>query len=178
MSNDDYNKGGFIAFIFSITFCILFFIYVAYLTPVIEIDQVKEIEVAKSQDTAKAKKAVDVTSVTNPWVYSDDMASHGKQVYKRSCAICHGANAKGDGAAGGGLPVKPRNFVEGKWTAGGKSTELFSSITKGLPGTTMAPFGALPVNDRWALVHFIRSITKNKPKDDAAKLEAFGKTAK
>jgi len=31
--------------------------------------------------------------------------------------------------------------------------------------------------DRWSLVHFIRSITHNKIKDDPKKLEEFGKTA-
>ena len=69
----------------------------------------------------------------------------------------------------------PRNLVEGKWTKGGSSAELFHTVQNGIPGTSMAAFGHLPLVDKWALVQFIRSITENKVEDNPAELEQFAK---
>ena len=41
----------------------------------------------------------------------------------------------------------------------------------------MAAFAHIPKNDRWAMVHFIRSISKNKVNDEDAEVEEFAKTA-
>ena len=78
--------------------------------------------------------------------------------------------------AGGSLPLKPRNFVEGKWKSLGTAQALYGIIQKG-QGQYMASFSHLPKNDRWALVHYIRSISKNKVLDDPKELESFGNTA-
>ena len=72
----------------------------------------------------------------------------------------------------------PRNFVEGKWKNGGDSATLFKTISTGIPGSSMASFAHIPAPDRWSLVQFIRSLTKNKIQDDPAKVEAFAKTVK
>jgi mono/diheme cytochrome c family protein len=37
----------------------------------------------------------------------------GKQVYDQYCATCHGAEGKGDGIAGAGLPIKPQDLTAG-----------------------------------------------------------------
>lgn len=177
MQNDSYNRGGYIAFLFSMVFSLGFFIYVSVVHPGINL---KEVTPAASpeQTVAGGAAAVDVSKVTEPWKDNPDMVAHGKQVYGNVCAVCHGTEGKGDGAAGKSLNPPPRNFVEGKWKTKGDSIALFGVIQNGLPGTSMAAFGTLPLVDRWALVQFIHSITQNRVKDDAAKLEAFGKTAK
>lgn len=182
MQNDSYNRGGFIAFIFSFGFSIAFFGYIVFFYSGIDLKEVPEMKGEATQVLADAAPAlpkdVDVSKVENPWLSSDDMIARGANVYANNCVVCHGVKGLGDGVAGASLNPRPRNLVEGKWKAGGDSIALFNTLLNGLQGGAMASFKQLPVNDRWALVHYIRSITKDKPADDAAKLEAFGKTAK
>ena len=176
MQNDHYNRGGYYAFLFSMIFSLGFFVYMTFMHPGIDLKEVPEVQGGAVQTVAA--KAVDVSKIEKPWEENADMAAHGAQVFANTCAVCHGAKGGGDGLAGKGLTPPPRNFIEGKWKQGGDSAALFSTISKGIPGSSMAAFGSLPVNDRWALVQFIRSITKNKEKDDPAKVEAFAKTVK
>ena len=178
MQKDSYNRGGFIAFVFSMVFSLGFFIYVSLIHEGIDL---KEIPQAAEQTVAEgeaAPAAVDTSKITDPWVENEAMIQQGAKVYAQNCAVCHGEKGAGDGAAGQALTPKPRDLIAGQWTQSGDSAGLFKTITEGIPGTSMAPFGHLPVNDRWALVQFIHSITKNKVADDAAKLEAFAKSAK
>jgi len=176
MQNDSYNRGGFIAFLFSMVFSLSFFVYITLIHKGIDLKEVAP-EAAPGADVTVAK-AVDVSKIEKPWVESADMVAHGTKVYANNCAICHGPSGAGDGAAGAALNPPPRNFIEGKWKKGGDSIGLYQVVKDGITGTSMASFGHLPVVDRWALVQYIHSITKNRVKDDPAKLEAFAKTAK
>jgi mono/diheme cytochrome c family protein len=181
MQNDNYNRGGYYAFIFSMVFSLLFFVYVTFMHPGINLKEVPEpapVAAATEENAQEQTKAVDIAKEVNPWVESADVAAHGAKVYANSCAVCHGPKGLGDGPAGLSLSPRPRNFVEGTWKSGGDSISLFNTIAKGMPGTSMAGFGHLPTADRWSLVQYIRSITQNKTKDDSAKLDAFAKTAK
>lgn len=181
MQNDSYNRGGYIAFLFSMVFSLAFFVYVTFLHPGIDLKEVKPPAAPSGDQTVAdtgAAADVDVSKIAKPWEENKDMAAHGAKIYANTCAICHGPKGAGDGPAGAALKPPPRNFIEGKWTVGGDSIKLFQTIQNGIPGTSMAAFGHLPVGDRWALVQFVRSITQNKVKDDPAKLEAFAKTAK
>jgi len=176
MQNDSYNRGGFIAFLFSMAFSLLFFVYVVGIHPGVDL---KEVTVVASPEAgAPAAAGVDISKIAKPWEPNQDLVDHGAKVFSNTCAVCHGPKGEGDGPAGKGLNPPPRNLVEGKWKKGGTSQELFVTVTAGISGTSMAGFGHLPVADRWSMVQYIRSITKNAAKDDAAKLEAFAKTAK
>jgi mono/diheme cytochrome c family protein len=180
MQKDSYNRGGYIAFLFSMVFSLLFFVYITIFHPGIDLKEVTPAPApGAEQKVAEATAAeVDISKIEKPWVENSDMAAHGAKVFANTCAICHGPKGLGDGPAGNTLKPPPRNFVEGKWKVGGDSIHLYQTIQNGIPGSSMAPFGTLPSADRWALVQFIRSITQNKIKDDPAKLEAFAKTAK
>jgi mono/diheme cytochrome c family protein len=72
-----------------------------------------------------------------------------------------------------------RNLVTGNWKAGkGTAEHLFGVLQNGLEGTAMVSFkSSISKNKRWAIVHYIRSITKNKTDDDAQALEAFAQKA-
>ena len=60
-------------------------------------------------------------------------------------------------------------MIEGKWQKGGDRLGLMAVLEKGIPGSSMQSYkDALKLNQRWALVHYIRSITKNVVKDDDA----------
>lgn len=179
--SDTYNRGGMIAFVFSMVFSLAFFFYIAILQPGIDLKEVPaeavEATPAAAVAGAAGAGAADISGIEKPWEPNEKMVAHGAQVYKANCAVCHGDTGLGDGPAGKTLVPPPRNFVEGKWKRGGDSIALFTTVKEGLPGTAMAPFGHLPVKDRWALVQFVHSLAKNKVKDDSAKLEAFAKGA-
>ncbi len=176
--NDHYNKSGMFIFLLSMTGSVFFFIYVAFIHPgVTGIDKIIEpLEGPKTLDLVKVK-AIDPETVKNPWVFQPGLVAAGAQIYASTCASCHGKKGMGDGVAG--IPGITRNLVTGDWKVGkGSSQDLFKVLQSGLPGTTMASFkDSVSKNKRWALVHFIRSITKNKADDDAAVLETFAKTA-
>ncbi len=179
MQNDSYNRGGYIAFLFSMVFSLGFFVYITVVHKGINLKEVNEAQPVDVTIAGQAPaKDVDVSKIEKPWVESEDMVAHGKKVYGNNCAVCHGPNGAGDGAAGAALNPPPRNLIEGKWKQGGDSIAHFKTLQNGIAGTSMASFAHLPAVDRWALVQFIHSITQNKVKDDPAKLEAFAKTAK
>lgn len=182
MQKDTYNRGGFIAFLFSMVFSLGFFIYITLVHPGINLKEIPEAAPAAPEQTQAANdggaKEADMSKVSKPWEENAEVAAHGAKVFANNCAVCHGPKGLGDGPAGLSLNPRPRNFVEGKWKNVGDSMHLYQTIQNGLPGSSMASFGHLPSVDRWALVQFIRSITQNKIKDDPAKLEAFAKTAK
>lgn len=175
-NNQDYNRGGFITFIFTMVFVLSFFIYLVAIHPGVDMgEKVKEIE---AKIAAEAPKLIDITTVKEPWVENVEVVRYGAQIFKANCTMCHGEKGLGDGPAGMALVPKPRNFVEGKWKLSGDSAGLFSTISNGIPGSSMAAFAQIKVADRWALVQFIRSITQNKIADDAAKLKEFAGSAK
>lgn len=178
-NGDSYNRGGYIAFVFSMVFSLAFMAYLAWMHPGIDLKEIPEEAMAEgaAAPAEGSAPAFDVASVENPWVSSDGMIAHGKKLFQQNCAACHGPSGAGDGPAGGALVPPPRNIIEGKWTKGGDEISLFKTLQAGISGTSMAAFGHLPVKDRWALVHFMRSITNNKVDIDPAQVEEFGKTA-
>ena len=173
-NNDKYNHGGMLAFIFSMAFVLCFFIYLVVIHPGVDLkENIRAVEAA----TADAGPAFDPSSVKEPWVSSESIVKYGAKVFAQNCAMCHGDHGMGDGPAGAALNPKPRNLVEGPWKKGAGLIAHFDVVTNGLPGTSMSAYKHLKLVDRWALVHFIESITKVKGSDDAAKVAEFGKAA-
>lgn len=180
-NQNDYNKPGLITFVMSMGVSLVFLVYVAFFTGGVDLREVrdKSPDQGVPQTQAAAEKAVDVNTIKEPWVESEQLIAGGKQIYSQNCAMCHGAAGGGDGVAGASLNPKPRNLVEGKWKYGGDRLGLMHVLEVGSPGTSMQSYkDSLKVNQRWALVHFIRSITKNKVADDDAKVAAKAPTLK
>lgn len=173
MSNDPYNKSGFNVFMFCMVFTALFFIYIAFIHPGVEsIDK----NISKDYNPALEVTKFDLASVEKPWVTSEDMIKAGLKSYSANCASCHAADYKGMAAMGS------RNLVEGKWKKGGTSVALFKTLQNGLEQdpsvpAIMASFKHLPVNERWALVHFVRSISENKIEDNQEQLQQFAQSS-
>jgi mono/diheme cytochrome c family protein len=159
-------------------FSLLFFVYIAVLHPGVDLKEVPT-DTAVEQTLAEgSEESFDISQIDEPWVYSDEMASYGKTVYKSYCLSCHGVKGAGDGPAAATLTPKPRNLIAGGWINGGTSQKLFETLQNGLEGTSMMGFkGAISKADRWALVHYIRSITEDKPEDDAEALKSFAASA-
>lgn len=99
------------------------------------------------------------------------MLERGQQVYQANCAACHGAKGKADGEAAYLLVPKPRDLTRGNQrlisseNGVARVEDLFLSITRGMPGSSMPPWDRLPEADRWAVAHYAKSLG---PKDDEA----------
>lgn len=172
---DQYNHGGLLAFIFSMAFVFVFFIYIVAIHKGVDLQENLQ---APPTGEQLAAANVDISGIAEPWVTNADMVTHGKKVFAQNCAMCHGDTGHGDGAAGAALNPKPRNLVEGKWTQGGGYIGIFKVITNGIPGSSMAAYGHLKAADRWALVQFIDSITENKVAETPEAIAEFAKAAK
>jgi len=105
---------------------------------------------------------VDVSSLVKP---TPELLAKGKTVFQINCASCHGSTGHGDGPASVALNPKPRNFTEGYWRYGGGLARVVRTISEGSPGTAMASFSILPLEDRIAAAHYVRSLSP-KPEED------------
>ena len=94
-----------------------------------------------------------------------ELVTRGKELFKElKCFRCHGESLKGDGELAESLmdAWKHAVFVQDitnphYFKSGHKPEDLFRTITSGLDGTPMGSYIHIPEEDRWALVHFIRS---------------------
>ena len=163
-----YNKIGFYLFIASIAFSSLWAGYFLIMNNHIDLgEQAIQTAEGEKQELSTPEKEERL------WISSEDLIAHGSKVYQAQCAVCHGAEGLGDGTPG--LIPPARNLVEGDWKQGGSSKALFLTLQQGIEGSSMVSFKHLPQRDRWALVHYIRSLTKNKVADNEEELEAFAK---
>lgn len=93
-------------------------------------------------------------------------AAPGQRVYEQHCAACHGSNGDGHGPAAVWLYPKPRDFSAGQFKI--KSTpaqalptdeDLFQSVTRGLPGSSMPSFSYLTEAERHEVVQYVKQLT-------------------
>lgn len=178
VQEDHYSKSGMFIFGLSMFISLFFFVYIAFIHPGVtginKLEKMDSDDVKSIEPQAKAKPLSDEAK-ENPWKSTENFIAHGKAVYAQNCATCHGEKGLADGIA---ATPDTRNLVEGDWKQGGTSIALFKTLQNGVEGTGMVSFKEQikPV-DRWALVHFIRSITENKPEDDEDELKKFAKKA-
>jgi mono/diheme cytochrome c family protein len=93
----------------------------------------------------------------------------GRKVYElMKCAECHGPQGRGDGPASAtlrdskGLPIRAYDFTRGAGAmkGGASPQDIYRTFTTGLDGTPMPGFAeSLSEEQRWSLVHYIRSLT-------------------
>jgi mono/diheme cytochrome c family protein len=95
-----------------------------------------------------------------------ELVNKGKQLFALNCTSCHGTAGAGDGPAAAALNPKPRNFTtpEG-WRYGSGVARIARTLSEGSPGTAMAAFSMIPMADRIALGHYVRSLDP-MPDDD------------
>lgn len=171
-NNDFHNRSGFLAFIGSITFVLCFFLYLIFISKGVQLDEKVQIPLAQGE------KAFDLSAEKEPWVSNANIVAAGSKLFSQNCASCHGA--KGDLV--GGVPTA-RNMVVGAWTQGDGIINHFKVLQNGIKDakgnpTAMVGFSAqLKPFERWAILHFIETITNNKSKDSADSVAAFAKTA-
>ncbi|MBC7983560.1 MAG: cytochrome c/FTR1 family iron permease [Candidatus Obscuribacterales bacterium] len=81
----------------------------------------------------------------------------GAQLYATHCAVCHGADGRGDGVAGKALDPTPTDFHDTARMQQRSAYGLYSTITLGVEGTGMASYQNLSEEERWALAFFVTS---------------------
>ena len=94
---------------------------------------------------------------------SEEWIEHGKEVYERRCAGCHGVAGDGNGPAATFMyRFRPRDFqlavfkfrlVKGPLPTDG---DLMRTITRGIRGTAMPTWHSVPVDDRLAVIQYIK----------------------
>lgn len=94
----------------------------------------------------------------NPLQGNNKATLEGKKLFKLYCSPCHGNKGKGDGIAGMSLKPRPTNLTS-KTVQAQTDGAIFWKITEGRP--PMASYkDALPENQRWQMVNFIRDLAK------------------
>lgn len=169
MSNqqDYHNSGGLFALLGSIIFVFAFFFYI------IVIHQGIDLAENISEPLKAGEVQFDLAAAKDPWIATDDIVKAGAKIFKQNCAVCHGTN----GDLVGGIAAA-RNLVEGKWTQGGGLIAQYKVLQTGIAGTQMVSFKAqLKPFERWAVLHFVESITKNKSTDKPGDVAAFAASA-
>ena len=96
------------------------------------------------------------------------LVAKGQAVFKANCVPCHGETGDGNGPAAAALNPKPRNLKTEAFKQGDKPEQVFETVTKGIQGTTMAPWGHLPEEDRWGAVYVVLELHKGAPKSKPA----------
>ncbi|MDR3608065.1 MAG: c-type cytochrome [Oligoflexia bacterium] len=107
------------------------------------------------------------SSLKNPWISTPELVSHGKELFSQNCVTCHGPEGLGNGVAAAGYNPPPRNFhSQTGWINGRKPSNIFKTLKEGIPGSGMASFGTLPIDDRWALAAYVVSLNSERPASD------------
>lgn len=175
-NQDQFNRGGFYAFLFSMVFVFAFMLYLVGVHPGVALNE--NVVDPRATDGQAQAPQFNIADVAEPWVETPEIVAYGQKLYQTNCAMCHGAEGKGDGAAGAGLNPKPRNLVEGGWKKGSGLISKYQLLIDGIAGSSMASYSHMKPGDRWALSHYVQSITKDKGQDDPAKVAEYAKTAK
>jgi len=92
----------------------------------------------------------------SPTGYSAKSIALGHNIFLEHCALCHGAQARGDGPAAQSLPIKPADLTA-EHIYGHADGDLFWWIGHGI-GQAMPAFGDVLNDDaRWNLIDFIHA---------------------
>jgi len=97
-----------------------------------------------------------------PAARSPELLAEAKDIYALQCTACHGEKGAGDGEAAYLLYPQPRNFRAAYFrltTTENRvptDADLYRTITRGIPGSSMASWQHLPENVRWGLAYLIR----------------------
>lgn len=91
-------------------------------------------------------------------------AGRGQGLYARKCAVCHGAEGRGDGPAQLVLFPRPRDLTSGKFKIRSTPTlptdeDLLRVVTRGIPGTSMPSWAALTEAERRDLVAYVKTLS-------------------
>lgn len=105
-----------------------------------------------------------VKLMANPLPFSKKVLERGQERFNIYCSPCHGYTADGDGRMRGLFPKPPtlHSVKAINWPDG----NIYHVITNGQ--NTMPSYAEqVPSDDRWAIIHYIRSLQRAKNASDA-----------
>ncbi len=107
-------------------------------------------------DAAPAPAADPAIKKLNPFIGNAEMMAEGRALYfKVGCQGCHG------GGGGGGMAA---SLIDDIWKFGSDDETLFKLIKGQIPQQTMPTvYNALPDDDVWKMLAFIRSVYAGDP---------------
>jgi cytochrome c oxidase cbb3-type subunit 2 len=136
----------------------------------------------------KTEKAGDPINVPPEPAITMQSISHGSELFqKMECWKCHGQQGRGDGPSAATLtdskdqPIRPYNFADAssdsRFKCGTTNQDLYRIFMTGLDGTPMPSFAdVIQPNDAWDLVHFLRTLQKNRHSKENEVLRSSGGT--
>jgi mono/diheme cytochrome c family protein len=98
----------------------------------------------------------------NPVASNEASVDQGKKLFREYCVDCHGAKGDGKGGMAASLKRRPADLSSAQ-TRSLTDGEIFWRISKG--DDIMPSFEKtfpLSVEQRWQLVNFVRTLSKNK----------------
>jgi len=112
---------------------------------------------------------VDINQISVP---TPELIAIGSNIYKTTCASCHGDEGTGTGLASVGLNPEPRNFTKHEgWKNGETISGIYTTLQEGIPNSSMIAYDFLTPEEKFALAHYIRSeFISDSPMDDEMNL--------
>lgn len=113
----------------------------------------------------------DLVEIPDPPSFSEASAERGRAVYEENqCFDCHGMAGRGDGPSAPTLQeqwgnhIRPADLTK-RWTFIGGATrqDIYRTFTTGLDGSPMPSYSITPIEDSWALVDYVYSLSQDDP---------------
>jgi mono/diheme cytochrome c family protein len=100
----------------------------------------------------------DYASLINPLENTIEVLDEGKQIFIRECMVCHGDAGRGQGPYRDLLQPGPPDFGDGSY-GDYTDADYFWRISEGVPWSAMPAWKIhYGEEDRWKLVHYIRTM--------------------
>lgn len=98
---------------------------------------------------------------------TEEQLVHGKEIYTKICASCHGENGKGDGPAAAVLESKPADFSDPVHSKYYSDQGRMYIIKKGVQDTPMVGWGAALNEEKIHAVYaYVRSLRTSEGSDE------------
>ena len=76
-----------------------------------------------------------------PRIAGDALLVEGRTIYLARCVSCHGESGRGDGPIAKGITgPPPGDLTVRSWKHGDRPEQVLDVVTRGVPGTSMAPW--------------------------------------
>lgn len=144
-----------------------------------ELSQFKDADMDEPFNHFEKKGAGTPVAVPNEPASTPESIAKGKDIYvKQGCVKCHGETGRADGPSAPGLkddwdqPIRPNDFTQGIFRGGSTNKDIYLRFATGMTGTPMPAYGPDLMSDeeRWALVHYVKSLSGDAPKQIAEAL--------
>jgi putative heme-binding domain-containing protein len=89
-------------------------------------------------------------SRNNPLQGNATAIRQGQNIYRGSCGVCHGIDAKG---------YRGSDLTTGDWVHGGTDAQIFKTIRTGVPGTEMPGHRNMSEDEIWMVIAYLRTLS-------------------